>query len=220
MTLTAERARSILACPHEIELTIDGVPCELEGEIAGGPVDNGGVPLFLCRPGGRLSRASRAQRAVEVSMTSKLGGHETLTLTGTLRWLRTQSCACCSGVRDQIVLDVAEVFLGSGEDRVAVEISRFSHPSLQFNPGAIRRSQEHVNSSHSEELRHAVAQRKSVAIDDILAAQIVDLTRTGVELQWVTIQGAHRERLVFPAPATGGAELSAMLRAALKVGIC
>lgn len=85
---------------------------------------------------------------------------------------------------------------------------------------ALRSVVAHANDHHGDELRLAVASRTGQRVRHVAAAQLTELTPRGVELQWVTMDGAHRAVLRFAATARSAEELGALLRRALHPGIC
>src|SRR6478735_4111744 len=81
-------ARSILACPAEVNLVVDGdsAPLGDDAELR----DRRGTPVLVCRPGSPVHRAGRDGRKAVLSVGSGLGPRggperdDTLALAGRL----------------------------------------------------------------------------------------------------------------------------------------
>jgi hypothetical protein len=214
----AEAARSILACPADVDLVVDGVPHAL-ADGAVGLQDWAGVPTFVCSPDSALARAGgRGLRALltATSATSRAR----LVLAGRLRPAGTETCTCCDLRREYVAVDLARILLTDDEQRVRVALEDFSDPALELNRGFLSRTLDHLNDHHAEHLRHAVARRTGLPAADIAAACLTELDRRRAELRWVTETGAHRTVLRFDRAARSADELGAQLRRSLHPELC
>ncbi|WP_435747888.1 hypothetical protein [Nocardioides sp. SYSU DS0663] len=218
----AAAARSILACPRSVTLAVDGVPHALEGPEAEttGLQDRSGEPVFSCAPGARLAGAAADGGRGLVEVTSGLGRagspdrEAVLTLAGPLVVRGREECECC-GEPCEVVALVPEVVTLSriGDDaHLRVPVRDFLSPEHQLNRGFLQRSVEHANHHHQAELRLGVATMTGTRVADVLGVALADLRPSGVELQWVTPEGAERAVLGFPRAARTTAELGDMLR--------
>ncbi len=216
----AATARSILECPDNLTLWVEGDTCLLDEADPLGPHHWHGTPEFRCLPGSPLAEAARRRVPAVLRATSCLHPGEALTLFGKLRWVEEESCDCCGQTRARIALDPECLCLAHGPRSVLITPVSFSDPALQLNVGYLEHSRQHINRAHAEELRAAAAHRSGVPHEDVLGAQLVSLGAAGVELDWVTPDGAHREPIPFGRPARGVAEFGALLRHALRVSIC
>jgi hypothetical protein len=218
MARPAERARSILACHAGFELLVDGVP--MGHGSAWGLQDQTGRPAFLCRPHDALAAAGRQSRSAFLSVRSGLDGSESLLLGGTLRVAETQTCDCCDRVRDQVLVEPVFVLLARGRHRTPVGIDDFVDPALQLNTGYLHRAQEHVNRCHGDLLREVVVRRTGLPATQVAVAQLRGLAARGVELHWVSAEGAHRTVLRFPRMARTPDHLGSLLRRSLHPDLC
>lgn len=221
MDSTASIARSILSCPRGGSVVIDGIPYSMEELEMQGFADDGGRPTFLCPPEQRMAYAGRRGSHVVLVLQGVLGNGEAVRLTGALRWLRTDACACCETEWEEVVMDVSNVMLvhRSGE-AVPIPLDAFTDRELDLNDGVLHRNQDHLNNHHGNELREAVATRTYIPVDTILAAQITGLCADGFEFQWVDEGGAHSARTTFDQPARTPEDLVAGVRKALAAEIC
>ena len=101
-----------------------------------------------------------------------------------------------------------------------IDLGDFGDPALQLNAGFLRSSEAHVNLAHAVHLRTAVARKAGCPVEAIVAAQLVGLSRDGLEVQWVTADGAQRLELRFPEPARTVDELATRVRDALRLDLC
>jgi hypothetical protein len=213
-------ARSILACPEEVELLVDGVPHPLADDARVALQDWAGTPTLACSPDSTLSHAARDGRHVLLTLASGVAPGRQLLLAGQLRQAGSDQCECCADERAWVVVDLTFVALTEGEERRQIDVGDFADPSLELNDGFLTRSMLHLNDRHGEHLRHAVAQRTGVAVREIAGVHLADLTARSVELQWVTAEGAHRTVLRFAAVARTAEELGMLLRRSLHPGLC
>ncbi len=123
-------------------------------------------------------------------------------------------------MRDYVALDLSAVVLVRGNERVSVDPSDFTDPALGLNDGFLRRTVSHINERHGEHLRRTIAALVNLPVRGVLGAQLVNLTPGGVEVQWVTPDGAHRTVLHFPSDALGPDELDYHLRRSLQLEQC
>ena len=222
----AALARSILSCPAEVDLVVDGVPHPLADDTRLPMQDLAGVPTFACTPGGALSRAGADGLHVVVTVRSGLGPaasslrEPSLAIAGRLRPDGREACECCDEIRDRLVVDLDLIAVVRGGERTAVAVEDFLDPALHLNPGYLQRAVEHANDHHGDELRHAVASRTGVRPRSIVAVHLRDLTPRSVEVAWITAEGGTRTVLRFPNVARTPEELGDLLRRALHPGLC
>lgn len=226
----ATAARSVLACPAEVHLVVDGVDDVLADGADLGMQDLDGVPTFSCAAGSALALAARGRRSALVTLESGLGlpgspdRDARLTLTGRLEWRGRAECPCCTEPREVVELVVNVVLLGrEGAPRgtqVRVPVEHFAAPGQSLNRGFLQRSVEHANGAHQQELRQAVATRTGTRLTDVVGASLADLDATGLDITWVDPEGAHLTHLDFPRPARDPHDLADLLRATLHAGLC
>ncbi|WP_139978363.1 hypothetical protein [Nocardioides litoris] len=235
--LLAAAARSVLACPEGVNLVVDGVDDVLDdlgdpaeggrGEL--GMQDLGGVPTFSSPAGTRLVAAATEGRRALMTLESGLGRPGTpdreavLTLGGRLERRGADRCECCTEERETVVLVVDVVVLTrprAGGDQVRVPVEHFRSSVHDLNRGYLQRATEHANLAHQDELRRAVATTVDLPLSAVVGVALHGLCPTGVEVQWVGLDGAHTRRLVFARPATTTEELGDALRRELHAGLC
>lgn len=219
----AADARSILACPAQASLVIEG---EALVEDDTGLTDRLGMPTFVCRPGSSLDRAATDRRSALLTVSSGLGPRggadrtETLTIAGRLEQLDVEECECCLEVRHVITIDLNFVLLARAERQHRVPLEQFRSRAHELNRGHLQRSTEHANDCHQDDLRHAVATGTGTHADELIGVRLTALSPGGVEVQWVDVEGAHRREITFPRPARDLNELGEMLRRSLHAGLC
>lgn len=231
----AAAARSILACPADVRLVVDGIDDVTAGlEDAHLEMqDHGGLPVFSCPADAALAVAASDRRGALLTLRSGLGRpgspdrEATLTLSGRLEASGLEECECCAEVRMRIALDLDFAVLArDGEDhapgdaRLRVPLHAFSSRAHDLNRGFLQRSIEHANVCHQDELRRAVSSRTSTRLGDVLGVHLSELRAESVVLQWVDLTGAHQSELRFPRAATSTAELGELLRSELHAGLC
>ncbi|TNM41220.1 hypothetical protein FHP29_09490 [Nocardioides albidus] len=232
----AAAARSILSCPDEVQLVVDGLDDITSGTDETGlqMQDDGGRPTITCPAGSPLALAAGDRRGALLTLTSGLGPagspdrDATLTLSGRLDVLGTEQCRCCDETRMQMGLELDFALLARasapaaapGETRVRVPLAAFGSPEHDLNRGFLQRSSEHANLCHQDELRRAIATRTHTRLGDVVGVQLADLRPDGVELRWVDVSGAHRTELRFRGRATTSQELGELLRTELHAGLC
>lgn len=232
----AAAARSILSCPDDVQIVVDGVDdisvgldaVEPGGEPALAMQDIDGSPVFSCPPDAALARAAEEERKALLTLTSGLGApgsperEATLSLAGRLRTSGVEDCPCCTRQRVVLSIEVDFVVLtrtGHGT-RVRVPLGAFTAPEHHLNRGFLQRSVEHANQCHQEELRRAVSTTTGTRLRDIGGVGLSDLRPDRVEVRWVTAEGAHSAVLRFRRPATTTTELGELLRQELHAGLC
>lgn len=237
----AAAARSILACPADVRLVVDGIDDVTAGlEDAHLEMqDHGGLPTFSCPADAALAVAATDRRGALLTLHSGLGRpgsadrEATLTLSGRLEASGLEECECCAEVRMRIVLQLDFAVLardGQHEEepeersgdraRLRVPLHAFASRAHDLNRGFLQRSVEHANHCHQDELRRAVATRTSTRLGDVLGVHLADLRPDAVVLQWVDTTGSHQSELHFPRRATSAAELGELLRSELHSGLC
>lgn len=232
----AAAARSILACPGDVELAVDGIDDvtagldEADGALAMRDVD--GRPVFSCPADSMLAVAAADGRHALLTVTSGVGRpgsrsrEAVLTLAGRLETTGLEECHCCDQVRVGValVLDYAQLARSAGDGRHVVPhrvpLPAYSSPAHQLNRGFLQRAAEHANACHQEELRRAVATTSNTLVGDIVGVHLTGLRPDRVEVQWVDGTGAHSRVLAFGRAATTAAELGELMRARLHAGLC
>lgn len=232
----AAAARSILACPHEVQLVVDGIDDVTAGleQMGLEMQDHSGRPILSCPTDSPLAFAATDRRGALLTLASGLGPDgspdrdATLTLSGRLEALGLEECGCCEEIRMRVAIVLDFVLLSRpsapddapAETRVRVPINAFTSPAHDLNRGFLQRSVEHANLCHQDELRRAVAAMTQTRLGDIIGVHLVDLRADGVVLQWVDLSGAHSTDLRFRRTATSTQELGELLRSELHAGLC
>lgn len=227
----AGAARSILSCPGDVELQVDGVLVALGHEDVLGLADPHGSPTFSCHVDSALADAAALGRSTLMTVASGLGLPHSpdratgLVLAGRLSVLGTDHCDCCGETRCLVGLDVAMVALTrqgphGDEQQRRVSLEAFGSSLHHLNRGFLQRSIEHANDVHQDELRRAVAQSSGTHLRDVVGVRLTGLSTRGVEVTWVDPAGAHRTLVDFPSPARTPAELGDLLRRSLHAGLC
>lgn len=230
----AAAARSILACPDDVRLVVDGVDDITAGDEAHLDMqDHGGRPVFTCPTDSPLARAATDRRGALLTIDSGLGRpgspdrEATLTLSGRLEATGLDDCPCCTETRMRVSLHLDFALLNrtgapapAPEAAVRVPLGAFASREHDLNRGFLQRSVEHANICHQDELRRAVATTTDTRLGDIVGVSLSDLHAGGVELQWVDTTGAHLSRLQFRRPATSPEDLGELLRTELHAGLC
>lgn len=230
----AATARSILACPAEIDLLVDGVATILDDESVGGfgVRDAHGSPTFTCRDGSDLALAAVEGRSALLTLASGLGGPtsvdrgDALVLAGRLEVLGQERCECCAeahtlvGVRLNFALLTRSGDTHDLEQQHRVPLEDFGSPVHSLNAGFLQRTAEHANAVHQDELRRAVALSSDTRMGDVVGVRLTALSPRGVTVAWVDTEGAHRTTIDFTRPARTPAELGDLLRRELHAGLC
>lgn len=227
----AAAARSILACPAEVNLVVDGVDELLADRDELGMTDDEGRPVLVCPTDSPLAEAAAGGRSALLALTSGLGpeGSSTrdarITMAGRLVIEGGRDCECCGEPRTQIAIDLNFVLLsrtvrGAPERRYRVPLDLFRSPELRLNRGFLQRSVEHANQCHQEDLRRAVAMTTGTRMADIVGVSLADLLPSRVDVRWVDPEGAHSRTVVFGRAARTTEELGDLLRARLHAGLC
>ncbi|MBZ5736722.1 hypothetical protein [Nocardioides mangrovi] len=234
-TRLAADARSILACPATVSMVIEGEARLVDDEADLTVSDHHGTPTFVCRTDSPVARAAAGNASALLTVTSGLGPRggpdrlDSLTLAGRLERTGYERCDCCDEVRDVVSLDLSFVLLtrpvpgtphGTPDRQHRVPLEQFRSHAHLLNRGHLQRSVEHANECHQEELRQAVSFGTSTRPAELIGVRLAHLTPSNVELQWVDVDGAHRQVLTFPRAARTLTELGEMLRRGLHAGIC
>jgi hypothetical protein len=234
--LLAGEARSILACPGDAELAVDGEP---EAAAASEDLDLDGTgpePLFRCRPDAWLALAAGCQRGAVLEVTSGLGapgapGHRpALTVVGHLETRGREHCPCCVEQREVVALVPDLVLLERPPagppgwrlplPKLRVPLAAFRADEHLLNRGYLHRSTRHANDCHQDDLRRAAARLAGRPLMEIGGAGIGALTRTGLRLQWLDREGAHEADLAFGHHARTAEDLGDLIRSALGEPVC
>ncbi len=232
----AAAARSILACPRDVQLVVDGID-DITAGLAEAHLemqDHGGRPVFSCPAGSALAVAATDRRGALLTLSSGLGrdGSEdrdaTLTLSGRLEATGLEECHCCTEVRMRVSLHLDFALLSRTSappsapegTRIRVPLGAFGSRAHDLNRGFLQRSMEHANHCHQDELRRAVAALSQTRLGEVVGVHLTNLTADGVELQWVDLLGAHATVLRFPHAASTTEELGELLRSELHAGLC
>lgn len=231
----AAAARSILACPADVRLVVDGID-DVTAGLGEGHLemqDQGGVPVFSCPADAPLAVAATDRRGALLTLRSGLGRpgsadrEATLTLSGRLEASGLEECRCCPEVRMRVLLELdfavlSRTVLGAAHDetRIRVPLHAFSSPQHDLNRGFLQRSVEHANHCHQDELRRAVSHRSGTRLREVLGVHLTELRPEGVVLRWVDLTGSHETALRFPRAATSTTDLGELLRSELHAGLC
>lgn len=230
--LMAAVARSILSCPADVDLIVDGVATPLEPDDILGLQDVHGSPTLSCRPGSELAQAGVAGRSALLTLASGLGPvgspdrADGLVLAGRLETRDREDCGCCTETRDIVGLrlDFALLTRRGGaeepEQQFRVPLAHFGSGVHQLNRGFLQRSVEHANDCHQGELRRSMSLSSGTRMTDIVGVRLTGLSARGVVIDWVDTEGAHRTRIDFARPARSAAELGDLLRRELDAGLC
>ncbi len=228
----AAAARSILACPADVHLVVDGVDDVTAGLDDAGLAlqDLGGRPVLTCPADAALAHAATDGRSALLTLHSGLGSPSSpdrdavLTLSGRLVADGPEECACCGELRARVALDLDFAVLdrrdGPAAGRLRVPLAAFTSPDHDLNRGFLQRAVEHANECHQDELRRALATRAGTRLGDLLGVQLCGLRPDGVVLRWVDTTGAHQHELRFPRAARSAADLGELLRSELHEGLC
>jgi len=227
----AAAARSILACPAEVNLVVDGVDDLRADADELGMTDADGRPMVVCPTDSPLAEAAAGGRSALLTVTSGVGpeGSGTrdarITMAGRLVIEGGRDCECCGEPRTQATIDLNFVLLsrtveGAPERQYRVPLDLFHSPDLRLNRGFLQRSVEHANQCHQEELRRAVAITTGTRMTDIVGVSLADLLPHRVDVQWVDPAGAHARTIHFGRTARTPEELGDQLRTRLHAGMC
>jgi hypothetical protein len=227
----AAAARSILACPAEASMVVDGVDDVLAGMDDLGMRDLGGQPTFSCVSDTPLAAAARGRRSALLTLESGLGPAGSpdrsakLTLSGRLASRGREDCECCGEVRDTVVLEINFALLGRTTEelpgqQLRVPLDQFRSAEHDLNRGFLQRSVEHANGCHQEELRRAVSTTTGTRLAEVVGVALTDLQPHQVEVRWVDVRGAHSHLLEFSRTARTAEELGDLLRRELHAGLC
>ncbi|WP_435771095.1 hypothetical protein [Nocardioides sp. SYSU DS0651] len=228
----AAAARSILSCPAEVQLVVDGVD-DVTADLGGTHLemhDRTGHPVFSCPAGSALAAAATERRAALLTVDSGLGRpgsadrDASLTLSGRLSASGAEQCPCSPEARIEVRLHVDYVLLSRpathGGPHLRVPVGAFTADQHELNRGFLQRAAEHANLCHQAELRRAVAATTGTHLGRVLGVHLHHLRRDGVDLQWVDPDGGHARRLTFARPAATSQELGELLRSELHAGLC
>lgn len=222
----AVAARSIVSCPREAHLVVDGV-LDLTDGFAGDELrlqDADGRPVLTVPADSALAAAARERRGAVLTLHSGLGGAEgaerdaLLHLCGFLEPACTRTCACCEEEWVQIALTPQRAMLARSSEpgsAAVVPLAEFADPGLRLNRGYLQRTAEHAGDHHHDELRRAVATRLGRRVEDVLGVRLADLRPTGLLVRWVTVDGADECWIAFAREAADPADLGVLLRDAL-----
>lgn len=236
----AAAGRSILSCPDDVQLVVDGVDDINEGLDAEVPGEEPtlemqevhGQPTFACPPGSALARAAAERRSALLTLSSGLGQpgspdrETTLTMAGKLDATDLDECTCCAQLRTRVTLTPDFVLLSrtgvdaGAERRLRVPLRNFRSRAHGLNRGFLQRATEHANTTHQDELRRSVLMLTGTRLGDIGGVALTDLRPDQVEVRWIDTSGAHRTVLHFDRPARTPQELGALLREQLHGGLC
>ncbi|GAB2883001.1 DUF2470 domain-containing protein [Nocardioides pacificus] len=217
----AGQARAVLSCPSTATLEVEGLR-HLDDIVDLTVRDTAGVPAFSCPVDSALALAAACGREARLTLGADTASSlSSVTLTGTLRLRATgrprhQDTPPTAHV---VELVPASVAAAAGHASRAVPLAHFRSSDHDLNDGYLRRVVEHTNDSHPAELRHSVATARGLRPGSVAGAAIADLTRDGVEVHWIDLDGAHTHRLWFPRPARSRAELGALLSRELHSGL-
>lgn len=218
-------ARSVLSCPERLTLRVGEQREALEDEAYDVTSDVHGSPVFSASEGSALLAAARRGAGGVLEVTSGLGDpgcgdrRLDLFLQGRLA-RRGAGCSCCGDPRSLVALEVSRVTLFRDDRPVPVDVARYRDRELVLNPGYLQRTAEHANEAHEQELRAAMASTFGVPLQSLLAASLLRVDASGVDVSWLDTAGGHTERLDFLRTVSSPQELGTALRSHLHAGIC
>jgi hypothetical protein len=221
----ARYARSVLSCPEAITLRVSSQARTLDDEDYEVTCDIHGAPVFSASDASALLTATRSGATGVVEVTSALataasGGHRLeLYLQGALV-RRGTGCTCCGDPRSLVALEPSRVTLFCDDRPVTVDVARYRDREHVLNPGYLQRTAEHANDAHEQELRTALTATLGLPLQTLLAASLVRIDPSGVDVSWLDDAGAHVQRLDFLRTASSPEELGAALRSHLHAGLC
>ena len=227
----AAAARSILSCPADVSLVVDGIDDLLADRDELGMSDDDGRPMLVCPTESPLAEAAAAGRSALLSVASGVGptGSSSrdarLTLAGRLSIDGRSDCECCGEPRTQVSMVLNFVLftrlLHDGRERqYRVRLDHFGSSDHRLNRGFLQRSVEHANQCHQEELRRAVAMTTGTRMADIAGVRLGRLLPHQVEITWIDSDGAQSKTVHFGRTARSTDELGELLRARLHAGLC
>ncbi len=218
-------ARSVLSCPATITLRVADADAALDDESYDVTCDVHGTPVFSATDSSALLAAARAGAGGVVEVTSGLGAPSSrerrlvLALEGRLA-VRDAGCRCCGDPRSLVAVELTGVTLHRDALEVPVDVTCFRDPRHVLNQGYLQRTAEHANDAHELELRSAMAATFGLPLQSLLAASLLRVDRSGVDVSWLDAAGAHTQRLDFLRTVSSPQELGAALRSHLHAGIC
>jgi hypothetical protein len=227
----AAAARSILSCPADVSLVVDGVDDLLADRDELGMSDDDGRPMLVCPTDSPFAEAAAARRSALLTVASGVGPagassrDAKLTLAGRLSVDGRNDCECCGEPRTQVSMMLNFVLLSrlvdDGRERqYRVPLDHFGSSDHRLNRGFLQRSVEHANQCHQEELRRAVAQTTGTPMVDVAGVRLDDLLPHRVKITWVDPEGARSRTVQFGREARSTEELGELLRARLHAGLC
>jgi hypothetical protein len=221
----AQVARSVLSCPDAITLRVSERREALADEDYDVTCDVHGSPVFSASQDSALLAAARNGASGVVEVTSGLGDAGSpdrrldLFLQGRLTQ-RGAGCDCCGDPRSMVALDLTRVTLFRDDRPIPVDVALFRDKQHVLNPGYLQRTAEHANDAHERELRTAMTATFGIPLQSLLAASLVRVDPSGVDVSWLDDSGAHVERLDFLRTVSSPQELGAALRSHLHAGLC
>ncbi|WP_370249568.1 hypothetical protein [Nocardioides sp.] len=221
----AGAARSLLADPGCVELAVDGDD-DVLGDLPEdglGMSDHDGVPLFAVPTDCRLVGAAREHRRAVLTVRAPAGTHGApgLRLAGWLSPHDRLQCACCAVERATLVLVIDLVILTRDDAApLTIPVRAFRSPLHALNPGYLAKARRHLEQSHGEELRAAVAHRLGRPEGGIAAVGVAALTPDAVALDVLDTGGSRRLVVRFPRTAHTPADLGDLLRTHLHDHLC
>jgi hypothetical protein len=227
----AAAARSILSCPADVTLVVDGVDDLLADRDELAMSDDDGRPTLVCPSDSPLADAAAGCRSALLTVASGLGPvgsgsrNAKLTLAGRLSVDGHDACECCGEPRTQVSMVLNFVLLSrlpdDGRERqYRVPLEHFGSADHRLNRGFLQRSVEHANQCHQEELRRAVAMTTGTRMVDIAGVRLGSLLPHQVEITWIDPEGARSRTVHFGRTARSTEELGELLRERLHAGLC
>lgn len=218
-------ARSVLSCPASVVLRVGATDEELHDDTYDVSCDVHGTPVFGASDASALVGAARMGLGGVVEVASGLGDVASrerglaVVLEGRLA-VRDTGCACCGDERSLVALEPVGITLHRDSLAVPVDVDRFRDRRHVLNQGYLQRTAEHANDAHELELRSAMAATFGIPLQSLLAASLLRVDTSGVDVSWLDAAGAHTERLDFLRSVSSPQELGAALRSHLHAGIC
>lgn len=186
--------------------------------------EDSGEPRFLCEDGSPLARAAAGghRALLDIGCCRRSGCRRQVRFGGALRLVATEDadgvpvhvvgldlstvCVCQpDGARVRLPLDGYRAALAPAAETVGEQ------DLLAYAERVTR----HTNAAHGVALRAAAAALAGCPADDVIAAELADLTEQGYALGWITADGADSAAVSFARAARGPGELAALLRASL-----
>jgi hypothetical protein len=228
----ARLARQTLAEADEVTLVIHGIG-RFGSDASDRPAlmmrDVDGRPTFTCEADSLLARC--AGRPALLSVPGATHGPDdasrpvTLVLSGRLELLPAEPDACARHRADpgtvSVVLAATRVVLerqdvaGAPLTQHEIMLGLYRCAETPAFTAYAKSIVEHTNTSHEQRLREYAANISGQSVHAIAGASLASLDRTGAQLHWIDMAGAHTDAIGFDHPARTPSALAFLLRAEL-----